>query len=217
MHELPIPDWGLRCPRCDYPLVGLPQHRCPECGTTLDMERLCGTWARLRSPRFSGLELPQPDFGLSCRGCGAPLAGSTRYRCAACGRAFHPQRDVPRRPWFFVEAALASEVPLALLPPRFAEEQIPFIPEPGKLFRDLALGSRSVGGALRVPREFYFDVLELLARLRREMRAARESAQAPPWTCAHCGQPAPAHFEICWSCGQPRCGAPGPGDHSPTT
>lgn len=29
---LPVPDLGLSCPRCGYPLAGLTEHRCPECG-----------------------------------------------------------------------------------------------------------------------------------------------------------------------------------------
>jgi hypothetical protein len=27
-----LPDWGHRCDACDYPLVGLRDPRCPECG-----------------------------------------------------------------------------------------------------------------------------------------------------------------------------------------
>ncbi len=217
IHQLPIPDWGLHCPNCDYLLVGLPEHRCPECGTQLDMEGLCGTWATLRPPRYGGKELPLPDFGLTCRSCGAPLAGCATFHCGVCRRSFDPQRDAPLRPWFTIDSSLAAEIPLALLPIRFAEEEIPFVPEPGKLFRDLALGSRSIGGALRVPRAYYFDVLELLERLRREMRAARELPLGGDWRCARCGENVPAHFETCWNCGVSRPGERSAGDQSPTT
>ncbi|RMF77629.1 MAG: hypothetical protein D6744_11140, partial [Planctomycetota bacterium] len=61
--QLPIPDWGLTCPRCRYPLRGLPSHRCPECGTDLDMEKLVEPWSRIREPRFDGTQLPIPNFG----------------------------------------------------------------------------------------------------------------------------------------------------------
>jgi len=31
---------GLYCPTCEYPLTGLPENRCPECGTTFDPAEL---------------------------------------------------------------------------------------------------------------------------------------------------------------------------------
>ncbi|MEM9916089.1 MAG: hypothetical protein AAF911_14130 [Planctomycetota bacterium] len=38
--QLPIPDLGLGCPNCRYPVVGLSVHRCPECGTRFRLEDL---------------------------------------------------------------------------------------------------------------------------------------------------------------------------------
>lgn len=36
----PIPDVGLRCPKCGYVLTGLTEQRCPECGSEFDVDRL---------------------------------------------------------------------------------------------------------------------------------------------------------------------------------
>jgi hypothetical protein len=37
-NALPVPDVGLKCLKCSYNLAGLPEHRCPECGTAFTME-----------------------------------------------------------------------------------------------------------------------------------------------------------------------------------
>ena len=37
-HALPVPDLGLACQQCGYPLAGLTEHRCPECGRTFNLD-----------------------------------------------------------------------------------------------------------------------------------------------------------------------------------
>lgn len=37
-HALPVPDLGLRCLQCGYPLAGLSVHRCPECGRQFSVD-----------------------------------------------------------------------------------------------------------------------------------------------------------------------------------
>jgi hypothetical protein len=37
-YALPVPDVGLLCMNCGYPLGGLPDHRCPECGRRFDID-----------------------------------------------------------------------------------------------------------------------------------------------------------------------------------
>lgn len=40
--ELPVPDFGLLCSACEYPLHGLTRRVCPECGTEFDPARILG-------------------------------------------------------------------------------------------------------------------------------------------------------------------------------
>jgi len=37
-YALPIPDLGLMCQNCGYPLANLTEHRCSECGHPVDMD-----------------------------------------------------------------------------------------------------------------------------------------------------------------------------------
>jgi len=37
-ETLPMPDLGLRCLGCGYPLAHLAEHRCPECGRGVDLD-----------------------------------------------------------------------------------------------------------------------------------------------------------------------------------
>ena len=202
LDQLPIPDWGLHCPQCGYPLRGLPEHRCPECGTRFRMADLVRTWTRLREPRRTGRESPLPDYGLSCEACGAKLAGAREQRCPGCGRPFDLLRLRPRPAWFVIDEALAEPLPLATVEVLLAGDQIPFVRLDERRAVELYLGSRAIGARLRVPSEFFFDVLELLTRTRAEMQQARRAA--PPWRCPSCGEEVPGHFEQCWNCEQPR-------------
>jgi predicted amidophosphoribosyltransferase len=40
--ELPVPDFGLVCAGCKYPLQGLSRHVCPECGREFNPEKVLG-------------------------------------------------------------------------------------------------------------------------------------------------------------------------------
>jgi len=197
--QLPIPDWGLHCPICDYPLVGLPTHRCPECGTPIDVAALVRPWTRLRAPWFSGRELPVPDFGLQCAGCGEPLAGAPERRCPACGGPFDLEHLRPRRRWFLVDAELCGDLPVAGVQALFSAEYVPHVPVMERTIGEIWGGASMMINRLRVPSEFYFDVLWLLRRAREEMDAARTAAETT-WHCRACGEENPGHFEICWNC-----------------
>jgi rubrerythrin len=74
--ELPLPDWGLRCPQCNAPLAGLEEHRCAQCGTSFNVLGLLG------------MHRPIPDIGLTCTECGYLLTGLVDERCPECGTGF---------------------------------------------------------------------------------------------------------------------------------
>jgi hypothetical protein len=76
IDQLPVPDWGLRCPACDAPLAGMPEHRCGRCGQRFNIRQLLG------------LQRPVPNLGLTCEHCGYLLTGLTEDRCPECGTEF---------------------------------------------------------------------------------------------------------------------------------
>lgn len=200
LNCLPIPDWGLCCPTCRYPLRGLPSHRCPECGTLLDMTKVVKSWHRLRDPRFSGHELPLPDFGLLCRACQQPLAGAPTHHCSNCGLEFDPEAIRPYRKWFLVDEVLCGEVPLAGMEALLANEYVPYLRRGDKLLREIFGGTQVIGSRLLVPAEFFFELLWLIRRAVLEMEEARRQPESANWTCPHCGEEVPAHFDVCWNC-----------------
>lgn len=202
--QLPIPDWGLVCPKCSYPLQGLPAHRCPECGHRLNMAALVQPWTRLRDPRFAGRERPLPDFGLTCPACRQPLAGATGSTCPHCGVAFDVQSRQPAGEWFIVDAFLCDPVPVAGVQALLVAEQVPHMEIADDALRQI-YGVRSIiVSRLRVPTEFYFEVLWLVQKARVELLAARAADGAGTWHCPQCHEENPANFELCWSCQQPR-------------
>ncbi len=203
-YQLPIPDWGLTCPTCGYPLRGLPQHRCPECGTDLDMAALIRPWTRLRDPRFTGRERPLPDFGLLCRACGRALAGAPRDVCLHCGRQFDVEDWRPPREWFVLDAALVGPLPIPGVQALLANELVPHFPVGELSVAEIYGGRSSTINALRIPREFYFEVRWLVQRALADLRAARAARGRGDWRCAACDAPNPGHFELCWNCERPR-------------
>ncbi len=199
LDQLPIPDWGLLCPTCRYPLVGLPTHRCPECGTDIDISALVRPWTRLRPPRFTGAERPLPDFGLSCAECGAALAGAAGDSCPECGTPFDLERLRPARDWFIVETALVGRLSMPGVQSMLAAEKVPYVPVNEKSIGEIYAGHGVLYDRLRAPAEFFFEILWLLRQAREDLEAVRTAA-GPPWLCADCGEENPGHFDICWNC-----------------
>lgn len=199
LEQLPIPHWNLVCRNCEYPLNGLPEHRCPECGQAVVMGELVQSWMRLREPQFTGRELPLPDFSLVCGECNAPLAGAKEFHCPDCRAPFDPCDAAPTGNWYEIPPALLGKLPSQAVEIILAEEYIPYLLRES---RDL---SRILGGdalaevRIQIPSDFYFD---MLAALRRHALTALDPDD-PDWTCSICREPNPATFRVCWSCREP--------------
>jgi predicted amidophosphoribosyltransferase len=204
LEQLPIPDWGLTCPHCAYPLKGLPAHRCPECGRPFRIDDLIGPWTRLRSPTFTGSELPLPDFGLHCARCDQPLAGAMTRTCPHCAAPFDPRAWLPREAWFLVTEELCHPIPSPAVQALLAAELIPYIPVGERSVTEIYGVQNAVTARVRVPREFYFDVRW---HLRRAAEDARRCRTARAWRCPACGERNPANFEVCWNCAAPPASA----------
>lgn len=200
LNQLPIPDWDLSCPQCGYPVRGLPTHRCQECGTPFDIRELVRPWTRLRPPRFTGQELPLPDFGVPCARCHVPLTGAVQRVCPHCNTPFDPETWPPKSEWFIVDQAVARGVAIPLVETLLANEYVPHAQADEKTVFELYGGQSITTTRLRVPREFYFEVLWLLCRARLDIAAARVAARRDQWRCRHCGARNPGHFEMCWNC-----------------
>jgi hypothetical protein len=207
LAQLPVPDWPLNCPRCGYPLRGLPEHRCPECGEPFDVQALTRPWTRLRDPRFTGHELPLPDFGLTCAACGGPLAGATQRSCALCQAPFDPESYRPREPWFVLDGSLCRGVPVSMVQMLLTSEQLPHLPVGEMTIGEIYGGQTMMVQRLRVPREFFFEVLWLIREAQRDIAAVRARGPQQEWHCGHCGAGNPGHFEVCWNCQRPKSSA----------
>lgn len=203
LEQIAVPDWGLECPRCRYPLRGLTSRVCPECGTPFQVAELIRTWTRTHPPRFTAEMRPLPDYGLLCASCAAPLAGAAESQCLSCGAAFDVAALLPRKNWFIADEALARPLDLLNLAVLLETEAIPYYPQSGKTFTDLVMGRVAFGANLVIPSEFYLDVRYFIRRAAIEIEQRRATPETA-WTCGECGEESPAHFEVCWNCGRER-------------
>lgn len=191
--QLPIPAWlALSCPRCDYPLCGLPEHRCPECGTAVDLDVMVqNTAVPLRPPEITPATRPVPPLELECAECGQFLDGATGGECPHCGAPFDLTDFVPEENWITVACRMQSyEVQLLLTVLRAAG--IPCMISRSGLQEDLVGAAVGVSDDLRVRRDYYLDAMMA-------MHETRQTAGAS-WICPDCGEKVPGNFEICWKC-----------------
>lgn len=209
LNQLPIPDWGLTCPHCDYLLRGLPEHRCPECGHTLSMAKIVHTWTRVREPRLTGGELPFPDYGLNCVMCHAALAGATAFACPTCGVAFDPQSWRPIGDMFVAQEWMTAGLNMMAVERVLLDEYIPHVAREsgksvGELYGFAAVSVTERRVHLAISCEFFFDFWAAILEERKHWDAIREARNGPPWQCLACGEECPGNFAVCWKCGRGR-------------
>jgi len=195
-----VPDWDVVCPRCEYPLRGLPDRRCPECGTRFDLEDVVKPWTRTREPRHRPADRPVADFGLRCASCGAELAGAPDSVCTGCGCFFDLDSLVPTGEWIPLKPESYLPLNWADIQILLNEDEIPAVPIRRTGIASTMLGGNAVGTAWMVPREYVLDFLAAVASARRRLTEARVRDAEPDRPCPTCFAENPAHFEICWSC-----------------
>ncbi len=90
-----IPNVGLKCSHCDYPLTGLRSTTCPECGETFDLEamidpsvegsrRKCGHAHNPEHPHWC--QVCGSTTSRTCKKCGYAIKGMSSFQpCPRCG------------------------------------------------------------------------------------------------------------------------------------
>lgn len=204
IHALPVPDFGLTCPRCDYALMGLPEHRCPECGSVFNVEELIRPYTALRPPEITGRELPVPDLGLSCPDCDALLDGAPTHECPTCGRAFDMEEFCPSGRWVMAFSSPDS-VKMTCAEMVLRQHLVPILYGDDELRKTFgALGSTRFGPRIEVPRAFYFEARLILRRETARAEAIHANGLAEQEVdCPKCGEGNPTTFEVCWNCAEP--------------
>jgi len=103
-----------------------------------------------------------------------------------------------------VDAGMARDLAMLGVQSLLADELVPHFQANEQGLQELYAGRPMVVTRLRVPTEFYFDVLWLLARVWRSVQEIRSGHVGSAWTCPVCSEQNPGNFNICWSCQQER-------------
>lgn len=201
IHQLPMPNWFLSCPACEYVLNGVSEHRCPECGITFKIEDVVQSWHRLREPVFDGSESPLPDFGLMCALCEKPLVGSRNQQCIHCDNKLRMElQDIPPDRWICLSPRFTAGMDDTLVEMIFQHDYIPYLLESGKQFSEAFLGARPIPRRAYIDRDFIFDALYAIHREYNRLVAHGRYE----WNCKQCNEENPHTFETCWQCGLTR-------------
>ena len=201
LYQLPIPNWGLRCPTCRYRLRGLAHHVCPECGTELDMGEIVQSWHRVREPWYTGDEFPVLDFGLTCSQCAGSLTGAAQHVCPTCGLDFDPLLLAPPWKWFQIDHHNSAGLPQHIVVDLLTDAHVPYVLSHERGIADVLGGMAAQ--RLRAASEFYFDFLFLITQEAKRLAQRRSAAQSHTWKCTHCGEENPGSFDVCWNCQKP--------------
>lgn len=148
--------------------------------------------------------LPVPDLGLKCLRCAHPLAALSRRRCPECGRPFTMEEHIPQGDYPMV---ILEGKPVQLdagVRELLRRARIPFLDRRAPVDQLYGLGGLTDrGGLLGVPRDCYFEVIDLLRRrVLGEPMPDFAEPDGPDWACGSCGEQNPGTFEVCWSCGE---------------
>lgn len=198
--QLPIPQWDILCPNCRYPVRGLPEHRCPECGTALDIRELIHTWTRVRLPTITGGTRPLPAVGVRCPRCARNIDGLNEANCPGCHLPITAESLRPVREWI---TAPTERLSSALVELEFQAVRLPYIPAQSSSPMDFFMGTPVGGRQLLIPAEFHLEALVVVRQLRQRLAAGAAHARHN-WRCAKCGEEVPGSFEVCWNCGAAR-------------
>ncbi len=155
---------------------------------------------------FDPEALPVPDLGLLCRKCGYPLAGLSQHRCPECGRAFTMEEYIPPGdfPFLIYDGKQVRPTPETI--ELLKQACIPYMhvmPPGDTVLKNMGYNPDKLRGHIAVPRELYFETIDLLRR--RQLGEPIETPTAveqPDWTCPACSEENPGTFDMCWNCGR---------------
>ncbi len=159
----------------------------------------------LHADMFDAHALPIPDLGLRCLKCGYALAGLPEHRCPECGRRVNLDEHIPKGDFANVIFD-AKRVPITKIVVELLQSaRIPYLNGAGPANQMYGLGGATDrNSSLAVPRESYFEVIDLLRRNRDGETMPAPSGHSTEWKCRACAELNPESFETCWNCAKTR-------------